>query len=111
VPRRRLPCSTTLGGAYGTSNTALPGNTLQYQLTVANAGSGALAAVVVDDATPAFTTFVSAACPASLPTGLTACSVSTKPAVGGYGALQWIFTGTLAPGAQTAVTYQVLVAQ
>jgi uncharacterized repeat protein (TIGR01451 family) len=101
----------TLGGAYGTSNTALPGNTLQYQLTVANAGSAALAAVVVDDATPAFTTFVSAACPASLPTGFTACSVSTKPAVGAQGALQWIFTGTLASGAQTAVTYQVVVAQ
>ena len=101
----------TLGGVYGTSNTALPGNTLQYQLTVANVGSAALAAVVVDDATPAFTTFVAAACPASLPTGLTACSVSTKPAAGASGALQWTFTGTLAPGAQTAVTYQVVVAQ
>jgi uncharacterized repeat protein (TIGR01451 family) len=101
----------SLSGAYGTANTALPGHTLQYQLTVANAGSAALAAVVVNDATPAFTTFVSAACPASLPTGLTACSVSTKPAVGAQGALQWTFTGTLAPGAQTAVTYQVAVAQ
>jgi hypothetical protein len=35
----------------------------------------------------------------------------TKPAAGAQGALQWTFTGTLAPGAQTAVTYRVVVAQ
>ena len=59
----------TLGTGYGTSNSALPGHLLQYQLTIANPGSSGLAAVVVNDATPAYTTFVSAACPpvASLP--------------------------------------------
>jgi uncharacterized repeat protein (TIGR01451 family) len=101
----------TLSGAYGTMNSALPGNTLQYQLAVTNEGSAPLSSVVVNDATPAFTTFVSAACPATLPTGLTGCSVSIKPAAGAQGALQWTFTGVLAPGAQSLVSYQVMVAQ
>jgi len=100
----------TAAGAYATSNTALPGNTLQYQLTVTNLGSGPLASVIVNDSVPAYTTYLSAACPASLPAGLTACSVSTQPAAGAQGALQWTFTGSLAPGAQVAVTYQVAVA-
>jgi uncharacterized repeat protein (TIGR01451 family) len=101
----------TLGGAYGTSNSALPGQTLQYQLTFTNAGSTPLGTVVVDDATPAFTQFVKAQCPATLPAGLTACSVAAAPAAGGQGALQWAFTGTLAAGAQVSATYQVTVAQ
>ncbi len=98
-------------GTYATANTALPGNTLQYQLTVTNQGSGPLANIVVNDATPAFTSYLSASCPASLPAGLTACRVSTQPASGGQGALTWTFSGSLAPGAQAAVTYQVVVAQ
>jgi uncharacterized repeat protein (TIGR01451 family) len=101
----------TLAGAYTTANTALPGNTLQYQLSVSNQGSSAVSTVVVNDATPAFTTFLSAACPATLPSGLTACAVTLLPAVGGTGALQWTFQGSLAPGAQTSVTYQVVIAQ
>ncbi|MDR3454540.1 MAG: hypothetical protein P4L96_17365 [Rhodoferax sp.] len=103
----------TTGGSYGTANNAAPGNTLQYQLSITNLGSGPLSTVVLNDSTPAFTTFLSAACPApaTLPAGLTACSVSTQPAVGGQGALQWTFTGTLAPGSQTSVTFQAQVAQ
>jgi len=101
----------TLAGAYTTANTALPGNVLQYQLSVSNQGSAAVSTVVVNDATPPFTTFVSAACPATLPTGLTACAVTVQPTVGASGALQWTFQGSLAAGAQTAVTYQVTIVQ
>lgn len=103
----------TTGSGPATSNNAAPGNTLQYQLSLSNLGSDALASVVVNDSTPAFTTFVSAACPApaALPAGLSACAVSQQPAVGGAGALQWTFTGSLASGSATAVTFQVLVAQ
>lgn len=101
----------TLAGPYGTSNTALPGNTLQYQLTVTNQGSAALATVIVNDSTAAYTNFVSAACPTPLPTGITSCSVTTQPAAGAQGALQWTFGGSLAPGSQVVVTYQVLVTQ
>jgi uncharacterized repeat protein (TIGR01451 family) len=109
----KLAQNLTQGGAYGTNNTALPGNVLQYQVTITNLGAGPISAVVVNDTTPAYTTFVSAACPsgATLPLGLSACNVSAQPAVGATGSLQWSFTGTLAPGAQTAVTFQVQVAQ
>ena len=66
---------------------------------------------MVTDATPAFTRFVSAACPSpvSLPEGLTGCSVSSQPAVGGQGALAWTLVGSLAPGAAVTVSYQVTV--
>jgi uncharacterized repeat protein (TIGR01451 family) len=103
----------TQSGTAGTSDNALPGNVLQYQLTLSNAGSNPLTQVVVNDATPAFTTFTSATCPAtaSLPAGLTACTVSTQPTVGGQGAVVWTFTGSLSPGAQTVVSYQVTIAQ
>jgi hypothetical protein len=68
--------------------------------------------VVINDTTPAFTTFLSAACPvAALPVNLTACSVNVQPAVGAPGGLQWTFTGNLASGGSTVVTYQVKVVQ
>lgn len=94
-----------------TAVNAAPGNTLQYTLTAVNNGSEPLSTLVINDATPAFTTYLSAACPASLPAGLSACNVSTQPAVGAQGSLQWTFTGSLAPSAQLAVTYQVKVNQ
>lgn len=96
----------TTGTALGTNNNALPGNTLQYQLSLTNQGSSPLTTLLVNDTTPAFTTFLSATCPA--PTAV-ACSVSSQPAVGGQGGVQWTFTGSLAPGDQTAVTFQVMV--
>jgi uncharacterized repeat protein (TIGR01451 family) len=101
----------TASGSYGTTTTASPGNVLEYQLTVSNEGTTSLASVVVDDATPAYTTFVSAACPSSFPTGLTGCTVSVQPGSGGTGALQWSFAGNLQSGAQTIVTYEVTVSQ
>jgi uncharacterized repeat protein (TIGR01451 family) len=100
----------TQSGSYGTSNTALPGNTLQYQLTIVNQGSAALSTVVISDSTPAYTTFLSGACPGTLPSALTGCTLSA-PSAGATGALQWTFSGALAPGTQTTVTYQVTVTQ
>ena len=107
----KLVSNVTRGGAAGTSNNASPGDTLQYQLVVSNPGSAAVGQLLVSDATPAFTRFVAAACPASasLPTGLTACSVSAQPAPGAQGAVAWSFTGKLAPGATVSVSYQVTV--
>ena len=107
----KLVSNITQGGAVATAVSANPGDTLQYTLTAVNNGTQALNTLVVSDATPAFTTFVSAACPATLPSGINTCSVSTKPAAGAAGSLQWTFTGSLAPGAQLAVTYQVKVNQ
>ena len=102
----------TLGGAYGVSGNAAPGQLLQYQITITNDGLDSATAVSVSDATPAYTTFVSAACPppATLPPTLSSCTVAVQPAVGAAGALQWTFVGALAPGAQTTVVFQVRVA-
>ena len=107
----KLVSNQTQGSSAGISNNASPGDTLRYQLTVSNPGSNPISQLVVTDATPAFTQFVSAACPApaSLPTGLTACSVTSKPAVGAQGEVSWTFVGSLAPGATTAVSYLVTV--
>ncbi len=105
----KLVSNLTQGGAAATAVSANPGDTLQYTLTATNNGAQSLATLVINDATPAFTTFVSAVCPATLPPGISACSVSTQPAVGAGGALQWTFTGSLAASGSLAVTYQVKI--
>jgi hypothetical protein len=99
----------TQGGPGGLAVNAKPGETLQYLLTAINNGSEPLSLLVINDATPAFTTFYSAACPATLNSGLTACSLTQQPAVGAAGSVQWTFTGSLAPSAQFSVSYEVKV--
>jgi uncharacterized repeat protein (TIGR01451 family) len=106
----KLVSDVTLGGSAATSVNANPGDTLQYSLTATNNGSGSLATLVISDATPSFTTYLSASCPGTLPAGITGCSVSTQPPAGGSGAVQFTFSGSLAPGAALAVTYNVKVA-
>jgi uncharacterized repeat protein (TIGR01451 family) len=105
----KLVSDLTQGGAAATSVNANPGDTLQYTLSATNTGAQSLATLVISDSTPAFTTFVSATCPAVLPAGISGCTVSTQPAVGASGALQWTFTGSLSSGAVLAVTYQVKI--
>lgn len=101
----------TLSGPAGLSVNAKPGDILEYTLTAQNNGSEPLLTLSINDATPAFTTFVLAACPPTLPASLTACSLGTVPAVGAAGNLQWTFTGSLAASGQLTVTYQVKVSQ
>ena len=100
----------TAVGAFGANNTALPGQVLEYRITYTNAGTGVLTNVIINDATPAFTTYVasSAACGAP-PPNLSACSATTQPAGGGTGSLVWTLTGPLAPGSQGTVTFRVTV--
>ncbi|HKR96423.1 MAG TPA: hypothetical protein VJW55_13705, partial [Candidatus Angelobacter sp.] len=88
--------------------TALPGANLTYTLTFTNDSSGAISNIVVNDATPAYTIFVSAACGAPLPLSLTGCSVTT-PAAGQTGNIQWTFTGTLNPSQTGTVTFVVKI--
>ena len=105
----KLVADLTLGGAASTADSANPGDTLQYTLSISNDGALPVASVAIFDATPAYTSFISASCPGSLPAGITACSVSNHPAVGGFGALQWTFTGSLAASSSVSVTYQVKI--
>ncbi|HEX3062678.1 MAG TPA: DUF11 domain-containing protein [Usitatibacter sp.] len=94
----------------GTSNTAKPGDLLEYAITYTNPAGGALSAIVITDATPAFTTFQSASCGAPLPANITSCAVTTQPAVNGSGSVVWTLGGTLAAGGSGTVLYQVRVA-
>ena len=107
----KLVSNVTQAIAAATSVNASPGDTLQYTLTATNNGTQALSTLFVNDSTPAFTGFVSTACPGALPTGITGCVVTTQPAVNAQGALKWTFTGSLASGAQIVVTYRVKVDQ
>ena len=88
--------------------TAKSGDTLNYTVTFVNDSTGALSNIVINDSTPSYTTFASAACPGVLPTGLT-CVITTQPSVGGTGSIRWTFTGTLLPDATAQVTYSVKI--
>ncbi len=87
---------------------AKSGDTLNYTVTFVNDSTGALSNIVINDSTPSYTTFASAACPGVLPSGLT-CAITTQPSVGGTGSIRWTFTGTLLPDATAQVTYSVKI--
>ncbi|MCC2675917.1 MAG: hypothetical protein K0R58_2864 [Ramlibacter sp.] len=108
---RKLVSNVTRGSAEATTVNATPGEVLQYSLTAQNNGGSAVSTLMINDATPAFTTYVSAACPTPLPAGISACAISTQPAAGGTGALRWTFTGSLAAGGALVVTYRVQLTQ
>jgi uncharacterized repeat protein (TIGR01451 family) len=86
---------------------AQPGDVLDYTITYANPGPGALSNIVLRDATPPWTVFDSATC-AAAGGGITGCSF-TSPAAGGSGPVTWTLAGTLAPGASGAVHFRVRV--
>jgi uncharacterized repeat protein (TIGR01451 family) len=88
--------------------TAFPGENLVYVITYLNNSSGSLTNIVINDATPNFTTFNSAAC-GSIGNGLTGCSVSTQPAAGATGSVQWTLTGALLSSGSGTVTYTVQI--
>jgi uncharacterized repeat protein (TIGR01451 family) len=99
----------TTGGAAGTSNVAASGQTLEYTVSYSNPGPASVSTIVINDATPAFTRFVSAACTLPLPASLSACVVSTQPAANAGGAIVWTLDGALAPGAGGSVSFRVTV--
>lgn len=86
--------------------TAMSGDVLTYTITYINNSPSVLTALKVNDFTPAYTTFTSAAC-GTLPTGITGCSLSVQPTAGVAGAVEWAFVGQLAAGASGTVTLRV----
>jgi uncharacterized repeat protein (TIGR01451 family) len=97
---------------WKTSNTAKKDDLLEYRITYTNNGSTPINTLVINDATPPYTTFISAAC-GTTPTSLSlACNPPIPPnipAMGGTGAIKWFFDGSLTPGASGTVTFQVKV--
>ena len=107
---------TTVGGGGGSglsllksqdNATPLPGGRIVYTITYTNQSSGAITSIRINDATPAFTRFVSAACSPPLAAGLTACSVTASPAVGASGAIEFSLSGALLPSASGQVSFAV----
>ncbi len=98
----------TQGGIFGNSNAARPGEVLEYRLTYTNGGVASINNLVINDSTPTYTVFLSAACVTPLPTALTTCAI-TAPAANAVGALRWQYTGSLVSGVSGVVTYQVRV--
>lgn len=90
-------------------STARPGETITYTIQFANLGLEPLSKLDIFDATPAYTTFVSASCASPLPSNLTGCSITQQPAVGTTGSIRWTLTGELAPGAAGEVSFSVQV--
>ncbi|HEV2960388.1 MAG TPA: SdrD B-like domain-containing protein [Candidatus Angelobacter sp.] len=88
--------------------TALPGANLTYTATFTNDSASPISNLKINDSTPAYTTFVSAACGSPLPNNLTGCSI-TAPSVGQTGAIQWTFTGTLSPSQTGTVSFVVKI--
>ncbi len=86
--------------------TATPGTNISYTLRYQNNGSMPIGVIVISDATPAFTTFISATC-GSLPTMIVGCTVVAAPAVGGVGPIHWQLTGTLSPASVGQVEFVV----
>jgi uncharacterized repeat protein (TIGR01451 family) len=86
---------------------ALPDETLAYTLTYTNNSSEPLNGLVITDATPAHTTFVSNSATCTPPSGMT-CTI-VQPNGGATGGVTWTLTGSLAPGASGTVTYSVVI--
>ena len=94
--------------AYSTadiSTGALPGKAIRYRITVKNNGTSPATSVKVYDTTPAYTLYTS-----TNPATTTVGSVTTVPANGAAGALQFDI-GTLNPGQSAVVTFGVIIQQ
>lgn len=86
---------------------AKPGDQITYTIAYSNTSTDPLNNLVIFDATPAFTKFVSAS-NGSLPTGLTGVA-TVVPALNGTGAIRWTFTGSLPANATGNVSFVVQV--
>lgn len=92
---------------------AHPGDVLIYTVIYRNDSSSPVSKIVIDDATPTYTTYVgsSAICSTPLPQSVTSCAANIQPAGGGTGTIEWTQGGSLQPGAQGSVQFSVQVRQ
>jgi uncharacterized repeat protein (TIGR01451 family) len=91
------------------SGSVAPGAQITYTVEYRNQSATALSNIVLADATPTFTRHVSAACVLPLPSGISACTVTSQPAAGATGSIAWTLAGSLAAGARGQVQFTVQV--
>jgi uncharacterized repeat protein (TIGR01451 family) len=96
----------TSGTAAGTSDTAVPGDLLQYTLTFANTTGVPIHGVTLADPLPANVTFSAASC-GTLPSGIT-CTYAA-PAVGATGTVTFSYVGVLQSGSTLSATINAYV--
>ncbi len=108
-------CNVTTGSGFAGTNSGKPGDILQYRLSFQSMGAESLENVNIYDDTPAFS-FLKAGTAIIIqpPAGMT-CAV-VIPAGGGAegyeGPLHWqCNTGTMTPGEQGVVAFQIEIAQ
>jgi uncharacterized repeat protein (TIGR01451 family) len=100
-------CSGAPTGGYSQATLttgAIPGACIDFQITVTNVGSANATAVVVTDATPAFTTLSTA------PATTLGTITPPTPAVGAAGTVT-ATVGTLTPGQSAVLTFGVKIQQ
>jgi len=96
----------TSGTAAGTSDTAIPGDLLQYTLTFQNTTGVPIHGVTLVDPLPTSVTFSAASC-GTLPSGIT-CTYAA-PAVGATGTVTFSYAGVLQSGSTLAATINAYV--
>ena len=93
-------------GAYSTTTIttgAVSGASIRYRITVTNQGSAVAKNVVVSDSTPSYTSYTTTG-----PAATTVGTVTTAPANGGKGLLQFTL-GDLNPGQSVVITFGVTI--
>ena len=96
-------CSNPANPPYSSANIgagAVPGACIAYRITVTNVGSANATSVAVSDSTPAYTTYHSGAA--------TTVGSVVAPTVGSTGTIT-ATVGTLIPGANAVVTFEVKI--
>jgi uncharacterized repeat protein (TIGR01451 family) len=96
----------TSGTAAGTSDTAVPGDLLQYTLTFQNTTGVPIHGVTLADPLPANVTFSGASC-GTLPSGIT-CTYAA-PATGATGTVTFSYVGVLQSGSTLSATINAYV--
>lgn len=100
-------CDGTPEGSYSTDAlgaNAVPGACIRYQITATNAGGSDVHSLLLNDYTPANTTYHGSGAAAAVTVG----SVTTVPLNGVNGAVQ-ATVGTLVPGATAVLTFGVRI--